>query len=123
MALYLTQDRQLPPFGRELLAGLGCCTPAAHTLGVGFLARASQPARLVVSEQVPASENPVARFEYRLMDPRTRDATRMLSAGAPMPLRPLEVSPFPYRPSEAPLIAKSVIPFGERRVLVLPPAV
>jgi hypothetical protein len=121
--VHMTRERQLPPFGLEPRMPYGLVSPAAQQLGLGTLARSYQPDRLRVSEAPPAASNPLSRFVYRLMDPRTLDATRILDAGAPAVNQLYEIAPFSWRPTEAPRQFQNIVPLGGRQVLVLPPSV
>ena len=123
MPVHMTNGRQLPPFGIEGLVGFGCCSPAAQQLGLGAMSRSFQPDRLRVSSAPPSDSNPMSRFEYRLMDPRTIDATRILNAGAPAVRQLYEVAPNGFRRTEAPMQLQNVVAMGGRQVLVLPPSV
>lgn len=80
----------------------GFHTTAGVQLGLGLVNRMSQPARLEVSEEAPPGSHPSSEQQYRLQDPRTLDAGRILDFGAPAPMRVVEYAPFPHRPTEAP---------------------
>jgi hypothetical protein len=123
MPVHMTNGRQLPPFGVGPPLGFGFVAPAAQQLGLGAMSRSFQPDRLRVVDAPPASANPMSRFEYRLMDPRTLDATRILDAGAPAVRQLYEIAPFPFRRTEAPQRFQNTIAMGGRHVLVLPPTV
>jgi hypothetical protein len=123
MPMHMTYDRQLPHFGTGALPGLGCHAPAAQQLGLGVMGRFINPGRLVVVNAPPAAADPSRALYYRLMDPRTLDATRILDAGAPAVQRLVEYAPFPYRPTMAPLPLQQSIAMGGRHVMFIPAGV
>ena len=106
---------QLPAQGMPMGMGpqlpWGFVTPAAVQLGLGLVNRMAQPARLEVSDQPPAQ---MGADQVRFMDPRTLDATRILSFGAPAPMRVVEYAPSPYARTARPLPYQQNVALGGR---------
>lgn len=122
MPMHLTRE-VLPARGLPLGMGpqlpWGFVMPAAVQLGLGFVNRMSQPARLEVSEQLPPGSDPSSAPEFRFMDPRTLDATRILAFGAPAPARVVEYAPSPYKPTARPQVFQQNVALGGRFMGVL----
>lgn len=121
MPMHLTRE-VLPARGMPLGMGpvlpWGFVMPAAVQLGLGLVNRMAQPARLEVSQASPPGAHPSSRPEYRFMDPRTLDATRILSFGAPAPARVVEYAPFPYTPTARPQLFQQNQALGGRFMAV-----
>lgn len=80
----------------------GLVAPAAVQLGLGTVNRMRNGDRLFVADAPPAMFTTPVAPQGRFADPRTLDATRILSYGAPAPASVCEYAPFPWRLTEDP---------------------
>lgn len=105
------------PIGMGPVLPYGFVMPFAASVGLGMALRMPQSARLEASSQPVTGEHPATRPEYRLQDPRSLDAGRILDFGAPAPRQVVEYAPYGWRPTEAPAWVQRQRALGGRYVL------
>lgn len=121
MPMHITRE-VLPGYGMPLGLGpmlpVGFVMPIAAAMGLGVANRMPQAGRMEVSSQLPPEASASSARVYRLADPRTLDATRLLDFGAPAPRTVVEYAPEPYRLASMPDMFRNDVALGGRHVMV-----